>query len=154
MRRFRTTRRVSHTAGEMFDLVADIERYPEFLPLVEALRIRKRTGNPDGTATLISDMTVAYKLIRETFTCRVALDRPNLKIRAEYIDGPFSELDNRWTFTAVSERVCDVEFYIGYEFKSRVLGLLLGAMFDATFRRFAESFERRADQVYGQAKIA
>jgi coenzyme Q-binding protein COQ10 len=149
MRRFRTTRRVHHTAAEMFNLVADIERYAEFLPLVESLRIRKRTDNPDGTATLISDMTVAYRLLRETFTCRVALDRANLKIRAEYIDGPFSELDNRWTFTPVSDRLCDVEFYIAYEFKSRTLGLLLGAMFDATFRRFAEAFERRADQVYG-----
>jgi len=148
MRRFRTTRRVQHTAAEMFDLVADIERYPEFLPLVESLRIRKRTDSADGTATLVSDMTVAYKLLRETFTCRVTLDRANLKIRAEYIDGPFSELDNRWSFTPVSERVCDVEFYIAYEFKSRMLGLLLGTMFDATFRRFAEAFERRADVVY------
>lgn len=153
MRRFRTTRRVQHTAAEMFDLVADIERYPEFLPLVESLRIRRRTDSPDGT-TLISDMTVAYKLLRETFTCRVTLDRPNLKIQAEYIDGPFSALDNRWTFTPVSERVCDVEFYIAYEFKSRMLGLLLGAMFDATFRRFAEGFERRADQVYGVGSIS
>ncbi|MEA2930040.1 MAG: coenzyme Q-binding protein [Hyphomicrobiales bacterium] len=154
MRRFRTTRRVGHTAAEMFDLVADIERYPQFLPLVASLRTLRRTDNPDGTETLVADMTVAYKLIRETFTCRVTLDRPNLKIRAEYIDGPFSELDNRWTFTPVSERSCDVEFYIAYEFKSRMFGLLMGAMFDMTFRRFAEAFERRADGVYGRAKIA
>jgi coenzyme Q-binding protein COQ10 len=150
MRRFRTTHRVCHTADEMFDLVADIERYPQFLPLVASLRTRTRTDNPDGTVTLIADMTVAYKVLRETFTCRVALDRANLKIRAEYIDGPFSELENRWNFTAVSERSCDVEFYIAYEFKSRMFGLLMGAMFDATFRRFAEAFERRADVVYGQ----
>jgi len=154
MRRFRTTRRVRHAAPQMFDLVADIERYPQFLPLVESLRIRKRTDHPDGTATLISDMTVAYKLIRETFTCRVALDKANLKIRAEYIDGPFSELDNRWTFTPAGEGECEVEFYIAYEFKSRMLGLLLGAMFDMTFRRFAEAFEQRADQVYGRPKVA
>ena len=150
MRRFRTTRRVRHTAEAMFDLVADIDRYPQFLPLVESLRTRKRTDNPDGTVTLIADMTVAYRLIRETFTCRVVLDRPSLKIQAQYLDGPFSELDNRWTFKPVAERSCDVEFYIAYEFKSRMFGLLMGAMFDMTFRRFAEAFERRADVVYGR----
>jgi coenzyme Q-binding protein COQ10 len=96
-------------------------------------------------------MTVAYKVIRETFTCRVTLDKANLKIRAEYIDGPFSELDNRWNFTPTGEGGCEVEFYIAYEFKSRMLGLLLGAMFDMTFRRFAEAFERRADVVYARA---
>jgi coenzyme Q-binding protein COQ10 len=154
MRRFRTTRRVQHTAAEMFDLVADIERYPEFLPLCEALSVRKRTDNADGTVTLVADMTVAYKVMRETFTSRVTLDRPSLKIRVEYLDGPFSELDNRWTFTPVAEHVCNVEFYIAYAFKNRILGLVMGAMFDAAFRRFAEAFERRADQVYGQAKIA
>jgi len=135
----------------MFDVVADVERYPQFLPLVESLRIRKRSENPDGTVTLISDMTVAYRLIRETFTCRVLLDRARMKIQAQYIDGPFSELDNRWSFTPAGEGACDVEFYIAYEFKSRMLGLLLGAMFDATFRRFAEAFERRADQVYASS---
>jgi coenzyme Q-binding protein COQ10 len=150
MRRFRTTRRVRHAAEQMFDLVADIDRYPQFLRLVESLRTRKRTDNADGTVTLIADMTVAYRLIRETFTCRVLLDRANLKIHAQYLDGPFSALDNRWNFTPVSERASDVEFYIAYEFKSRMLGLLMGAMFDLTFRRFAEGFERRADVVYGQ----
>ncbi len=151
MPQFRTKRRVRHSAAQMFDLVADIESYPQFLPLVAGLRIRRRTDNPDGTATLIADMTVAYKLIRETFTCRVALDRANMKIRAEYIDGPFRELDNRWSFAPVSDRSSDVAFYIAYEFKSRMLGLLMGAMFDMTFRRFAEAFERRADQVYARA---
>jgi coenzyme Q-binding protein COQ10 len=150
MRRFRTTRRVRHTASEMFDLVADVERYPEFVPLCRSLSVRNRTDNPDGTVTLVADMTVAYKVMRETFTSRVTLDRANLKIRAEYLDGPFSELDNRWTFTPAAERECDVEFYIAYEFKSRVLGLVMGAMFDAAFRRFTAAFERRADVVYGQ----
>src|ERR1043166_1626845 len=123
MRRFRTTRRVQHTAAEMFDLVADIGRYPEFLPLCEALSVRKRTDNADGTVTLVADMTVAYKVMRETFTSRVTLDRANLAIRVEYLDGPFSELDNRWTFTSAGERLCDVAFYIAYEFKNRMLGL-------------------------------
>ena len=87
--------------------------------------------------------------MRETFTSRVTLDRPNLQILVEYLDGPFSRMENRWTFHPVGERACEVEFFIAYEFKSRVLGMLMGAMFDAAFRRFAEAFERRADKVYG-----
>jgi len=115
---------------------------------VRALRVRKRTPGENGTEVLVADMTVAYKLMRETFTSRVTLDKPNLKIRVEYLDGPFSHLDNRWIFQPASETACEVEFFIAYEFKSRVLGLLMGAMFEAAFRRFAEAFERRADAVY------
>jgi len=150
MRQFRSTRRVRHAAAEMFDLVADVERYPEFVPLCESLRVRKRSENPDGTVTLVADMTVAYKLMRETFVSRVTLDKANQTIRVEYLDGPFSHLDNRWTFVPASEQSCDVTFFIAYEFKSRMLGLLMGAMFDAAFRRFAEAFERRADVVYAR----
>ena len=148
MPQFRNLRRVRHSAAEMFDLVADVERYPEFVPLCRSLRVRKRTPGDGGREVLVADMTVAYKLMRETFTSRVTLDKPNLKIQVEYLDGPFSHLDNRWTFRPVSEAACEVEFFIAYEFKSRVLGLLMGAMFDAAFRRFAEAFERRADAVY------
>ena len=133
----------------MFDLVADVERYPEFVPLCKSLRVRKRTPGENGTETLVADMTVAYKVMRETFTSRVTLDRANLKIRVEYLDGPFSHLDNRWTFKPASETTCEVDFFISYEFRSRVLGMLMGAMFEAAFRRFAGAFERRADDVYG-----
>jgi coenzyme Q-binding protein COQ10 len=154
MPQFRTTRRVQHAAAQMFDLVADVERYPEFVPLCKSLRVRKRTPGEDGTETLVADMTVAYKLMRETFTSRVTLDRPNLKIRVEYLDGPFSHLDNRWTFKPASETACDVDFFISYEFRSRVLGMLMGAMFEAAFRRFAGAFERRADEVYGRVSTS
>jgi coenzyme Q-binding protein COQ10 len=153
MPQFRTTRRVRYAASKMFDLVADVERYPEFVPLCSALRVRKRSGE-SGTETLVADMTVAYKLIRETFVSRVTLDRPNLKIQVTYLDGPFSHLDNRWSFKPVGENACEVEFFIAYEFKSRVLGLLMGAMFEAAFRRFAEAFERRADAVYGRVSTS
>ena len=91
---------------------------------------------------LVADMTVAYKLIRETFTSRVTLDRPNLKILVEYLDGPFSRMENRWTFHPPAENACEVEFFIDYEFKSRALAMLMGAMFDAAFRRFAAAFEK------------
>jgi coenzyme Q-binding protein COQ10 len=143
-----TTRRVHHAASEMFDLVADVERYPEFVPLCQSLRVRKRMEE-GGKDVIVADMTVAYKLVRETFTSRVTLDRSNLEILVEYLEGPFRRLNNRWRFRPVGERVCDVEFYIAYEFRSRTLGMLMGAVFDAAFRRFASAFEKRADQVYG-----
>ena len=153
MPQFRTKRLVQHSAADMFDLVADVEQYPEFVPLCRSLRVRKRTPG-EGTETLVADMTVAYKVMRETFVSRVTLDRPNLKIQVEYLDGPFSRLDNRWTFTPTSEQTCEVDFFIAYEFKSRVLGMLMGAMFEAAFRRFAEAFERRADAVYGRVSTS
>jgi coenzyme Q-binding protein COQ10 len=154
MPQFSTSKRVRHTADEMFDLVADIERYPEFVPLCSALKIRSRSEGPDGTEILIADMGVAYKLVRESFTSRVTLDRPNKRILVEYLQGPFSRLENRWTFTPADEHACDVDFFISYEFRSRMLGLLMGSMFDLAFRRFAAAFERRADVVYGRVSRA
>jgi coenzyme Q-binding protein COQ10 len=148
MPQFSTKRRVRHAAAEMFDLVADMERYPEFVPLCRTLKVRQRTLRPDGTEVVVARMTVAYKLISETFTTRVTLDRPNLQIGVEYLDGPFSRLENRWTFRPTGEGSCEVEFFISYEFRSRVLALLMGSMFDLAFRRFAAAFEQRADLVY------
>jgi coenzyme Q-binding protein COQ10 len=143
-----TTKRVRHAASEMFDLVADVERYPEFVPLCQSLKVRQRTSE-GGKEVIVADMTVAYKLIRQTFTSRVTLDRGKLEILVEYLEGPFSRLNNRWTFRTVDKQACDVDFFIAYEFRSRALGLLMGTMFDAAFRRFAGAFERRADEVYG-----
>ena len=154
MPQFTTTRPVLHTAAEMFDLVADVERYPEFVPLCRSLKVRKRIEEPEGVEIVIADMTVAYKLISETFTSRITLDRPNLQILVEYLEGPFSRMENRWKFDPLSETACEVEFFIAYEFKSRVLGMLMGAMFEAAFRRFADAFERRADAVYGPAETS
>jgi coenzyme Q-binding protein COQ10 len=148
MPQFSTKRRVRHAAGEMFDLVADVERYPEFVPLCRSLKVRQRRAGPDGVEVLVADMTAAYKLISETFTSRVTLDRANLRIVVEYLDGPFSRLENRWTFRPAGEGRCDVEFFISYEFKSRILAVLMGSMFDLAFRRFATAFEQRADLVY------
>jgi len=148
MPRFSTKRRVQHAAAEMFDLVADVERYPQFVPLCRDMKIRRRALAANGAEVLVAEMTVAYKLISETFTSRVTLDRGKRQIMVEYLDGPFSHMENRWTFSPVGEHACDVEFFIAYEFKSRTLGFLMGTMFDSAFRRFAEAFERRADIVY------
>jgi coenzyme Q-binding protein COQ10 len=150
MPQFRTKRRVRHAASDMFDLVADVEKYPQFVPLCQSLRVRRRTTGGEGIETIVADMTVAYKVMRETFTSRVTLDRSNLQILVEYLDGPFSRMENRWDFHPAAERACEVEFFIVYEFKSRMLGLLMGSMFEMAFRRFAEAFERRADAVYGR----
>jgi coenzyme Q-binding protein COQ10 len=154
MPQFRTKRRVRHAAADMFDLVADMENYPEFVPLCRSMRIRKRTATGEGIETVVAEMTVAYKVVRETFTTRVTLDRPNLQILVEYLSGPFSRMENRWDFHPVGDHLCDVEFFISYEFRSRVLAMLMGAMFDTAFRRFSSAFERRADQVYGRPKPA
>ena len=146
---FSNKRRVQHKASEMLDLVADVERYPEFVPLCQALKVRQRTSRADGTEVIVADMTVSFKLVKETFTSEVTLDRPNLKITVRYLRGPFSNLENRWTFEPKGDDA-DVGFYISYEFKSRMLAMLMGSMFDVAFTRFSVAFEKRADIVYGK----
>jgi coenzyme Q-binding protein COQ10 len=158
MPRFSSKRRVAHRASEMFDLVADVERYPEFVPFCQALKVRGRTPGPDGTEVVVSDMTVSFKLVKETFTSEVTLDRPNLNISVRYLRGPFSRMESKWSFEAKGnekgEEACDVGFFTAYEFKSRMLALLMGAMFDAAFSRFSLAFEKRADAIYGKRPVA
>ena len=137
----------------MFDLVADVERYPEFVPLCEGLTVRDRRER-DGREVLTADMSVGFKAVRETFTSRVILDRGNLSIRATYVDGPFKSLDNRWNFVPLGPQRCEVQFAIDYEFRSRMLAALMGSQFDRAFRHFAAAFEKRADMVYGRSNAA
>lgn len=135
----------------MFDLVADVERYPDFVPMCSAMHLRSRVDKGAGVTVIVAEMTVAYKLIRQTFTSRATLDRPNLRILVEYLDGPFRHMQNRWMFRPLGEKACEVEFFIDYEFRSRTLAMLVGSLFDVVFRRMASAFERRADAVYGGA---
>ena len=135
---FRSTRPVRHSATQMFDLVADVLR---------------RTQSGEGVESLVAAMSVGYKAIRESFTSRVTLERPRLRILVEYVDGPFKYLENRWTFRPTAGG-CEVEFYINYEFRSLALGLLMGSVFDKAFRRFAVAFEERADAIYGRSEVA
>ncbi|WP_294645960.1 type II toxin-antitoxin system RatA family toxin [uncultured Aureimonas sp.] len=146
MPKFENARVVRHSPDEMFALVADVERYPEFLPLCQSLVVRSRRER-DGKTLLIADMTVAYKLIRETFASQVLLKPDERQIDVKYVDGPFRYLENRWNFEPHPDG-CEVRFFIDYEFKSRTLGLLMGSMFDYAFRRFATAFEERANKVY------
>ena len=150
---FSTVHPVSHSAEQMFDLVADIERYPEFVPLCERLVIHDRREK-DGREVLTADMAVGFKAIHETFTSRVILDRENMTIRATYIDGPFRSLDNRWRFEPSGPNSCDVRFAIDYEFRSRMLAMLMGSQFDRAFRKFTSAFEARADALYGRSSEA
>ena len=145
---FRNERHVRHRAEQMFDLVADVERYPEFVPLCTSLRVRNRRPDRQGRETLIADMSVGYKMIRERFTSRVVLDKPRLRVVVEYIDGPFSHMENIWTFRDQLDARSLVTFFIDYEFRSRTLGALMGSMFDAAFRKFAQAFEERANAIY------
>lgn len=147
MPQFETTRIAHHTADEMFALVADVEKYPQFLPLCEALHVQSRKER-DGKALLIADMSVGYKAIRETFTTQVLLKPDEKVIEVKYIDGPFKYLNNIWRFVDLGDGRSEVHFFIEYEFKSRILGAMMGAMFDRAFRMFTDAFEKRADQIY------
>ena len=148
---FRNQRRVRHSAQDMFDLVADVENYPQFVPLCQALRVRRRAKDDEGVEVIVADMEVGYRAIREKFTSRVTLDRPQLKIVVEYIDGPFRRLENVWSFRDEPRAGSStVEFFIAYEFASRLLAALMGSVFDVAFRKFSAAFEARADVVYGR----
>jgi coenzyme Q-binding protein COQ10 len=133
----------------MYALVADIQHYPEFLPLCEGLQIRSRASQGDGEV-LTADMQVGYMAIRESFTTRVTLDPETPSVVAEHIRGPFRHLINRWHFYPQAGG-CDVDFFISYEFQSPMLQMMVGAMFDTAFRRFTEAFEDRAREIYGSA---
>lgn len=151
MPKFEIRRPVKHSAEDMYALVADVEKYPQFLPLCEALTVRSRKER-DGKTLLVADMTVGYKAIRETFSTQVLLNPAELAIDVKYIEGPFRYLDNRWRFEPATGGEAGngstVHFFIDYEFKSRILGALMGSMFDRAFRMFTEAFEARADKVY------
>jgi len=149
MPQFETRRPVRHSPEQMFNLVADVEKYPEFLPLCEGLSIRSRKER-DTKTLLVADMTVGYKAFRETFTTQVLLKPEEHAIDVKYLDGPFKYLDNRWRFEPTDNGGCSVYFFIDYEFKNRLLGALMGSMFDRAFRMFAEAFEARADRIYAE----
>lgn len=148
MPKFESTRTVSHSPQDMFNLVADVEKYPEFVPLCERLVVRSRRER-DDKELLVADMTVSFKLVRETFTTQVLLKPQENQIDVQYVDGPFRFLQNQWRFEAVPEG-CKVHFFIEYEFKSRTLGLLMGSMFDFAFKKFSQVFEERANSIYGK----
>ena len=151
MKRFSTRHRVPHSAQDMFALVADVESYPQFVPLCSSLRVRSRNADDEGRELVVADMTVAYKLIRETYTSRILLNEPALSIDVCNIDGPFEQLENVWRFHPLDAGSCEVEFNLTYGFKSRTFEAVAGLVFDRAFSHFSEAFEKRADVIYGKA---
>jgi len=145
---FETKRVVPFTAAQMYAVVADVEHYPEFLPMCTDLRVITRKEMAGGEE-VVATMGVGYKAIRERFTTRVSLLPALPGVDVAYLSGPFSYLTNRWRFHDVGEGSSEIDFYITYQFRSMALGALVGAVFDQAFRRFAEAFEERARKVYG-----
>ena len=141
----RETRRLPYSAQQMFDLVSDVGRYGEFLPWVIATRVRS-----DSETEMVADMVVGFKAIRESFTSRVTKDRPR-EIAVHYVDGPLSDLDNVWTFRAVDDQTCEIDFLVELTFRNRLFERIAGQYFDRAFRKMVEAFEARAAELYGSS---
>ena len=139
----RETRRLPYSAQQMFDLVADVDRYPEFLPWVLATRVRS-----DSETEMVADMLVGFNALREKFTSRVEKSRPDL-IRVHYIDGPLRDLDNTWRFADRGEGACEIDFDVEFTFRNAMFQKLAGQYFEKAFRKMVAAFETRAQQLYG-----
>lgn len=135
-------RRLPYSAEQMFDLVADVARYGEFLPWVVGTRVRS-----NSETEMIADMLVGFKALREKFTSRVEKVRPG-EIRVHYLDGPMRDLDNVWKFRSTPDG-CEVDFAVSFTFRNSVFEALAGQYFDRAFRKMVSAFETRADQLYG-----
>ncbi|MBK3772694.1 type II toxin-antitoxin system RatA family toxin [Azospirillum sp. YIM DDC1] len=132
-----------YTPEQMYRLVADVEKYPEFLPWCLAARIRRREGN-----VMFADLVIGFKMVRERFTSRVELDEESRRINVQYTEGPFQYLNNHWLFTPHEGGVC-VDFYVDFEFRSKMLQKIMGVLFNEAVRRMVQAFETRANQLYG-----
>ena len=136
-------RHLPYTPEQLFDLVAGVDRYPEFLPWCKAARITKREGD-----TFYADLVIAFKVWRERFSSRVHLV-PKSEIDVDYINGPFRYLNNHWRFEPAPDGGCIVNFYVDFEFRSKILQNLIGLLFNEAVRRMVGAFEARARQLYG-----
>ena len=148
MPRINRRHEVPYRAQDMYDLVCDVENYPEFVPLCRSLNVKdKRTKG--SKSLIVADMTMAYGALSETFTTQVLMNEQDLEIDTRYIDGPFSHLDNQWKFKPLEDTTCCIEFMVDYQLKNRLLSVAAGAIFETAFGRFVEAFEKRAQQLYG-----
>ena len=143
----RETRRLPYSCEQMYDLVADVGRYAEFLPWVVAVRVKS-----DSESEMIADLLVGFKAIREKFTSRVQKHRPD-HINVHYIDGPLRDLNNSWNFRPVEGGGCEVDFAVDFTFRNPVFEALAGQYFDRAFRRMVEAFEKRAAELYGASPL-
>ena len=141
----RETRHLPYTAVQMFELVADVGKYPEFLPWVVATRVRDKTDKG-----MEADMLVGFKAIREKFTSHVELDAPK-SVRVHYVDGPLRDLDNLWTFEPSDDGGCELFFSVDFTFKNMMFETLAGQYIERAFRKMVAAFEERAEQLYGSS---
>lgn len=141
----RETRRLSYSPEQMFDMVADVARYDEFLPWVIATRVRE-----DSDTEMIADMLVGFNALREKFTSRVIKERPR-RIEVIYLDGPMRDLDNIWHFRPAADGGCEIDFHVEFTFRNRMFEALAGQYFDRAFRKMVNAFEARADELYGNS---
>ena len=138
-------RKLPYSAEQMFDLVADVGRYSEFLPWIVATRVKS-----ESETELVADMLVGFKAFREKFTSRVEKQRPDM-IRVHYVDGPLTDLDNRWLFRPSGENECEVDFSVDFRFRNALFEKLAGDYFDRAFRKMVAAFEARASDLYGNS---
>ncbi len=138
------TRYLPYAPDQLFDLVADVERYPEFLPWCVAARIRRRDGD-----IFFADLVIGFKMIRERYTSKVCLDRAGQRIDVHYTEGPFHHLNNHWIFVPAPDGGTDINFFVDFEFRSKLLQKVIGALFNEAVRMMVASFEKRARQLYG-----
>ena len=142
------TRPVAYSAAQMYDLVADVAKYPEFLPWTAAARIRSTTDAGDHTV-MLADLVISFKVFRETFGSRVILWPEAQKIDTEYLDGPFKHMVSNWAFTDTAGGGSDIHFHVDFEFRSRILQTTATLFFNDAMQRVVRAFERRADVLYG-----
>lgn len=141
----RETRRVPYSAAQMFDLVADVARYGEFLPWVAGVRVKS-----DSQTEMVADLLVGFKALREKFTSRILKQRPS-SIEVIYVDGPMRDLDNRWIFTPTEDGGCEIRFSVDFTFKNRIFEALAGQYIDRAFHKMVTAFETRAKELYGSS---
>ncbi|MBV2360675.1 type II toxin-antitoxin system RatA family toxin [Thalassococcus sp. CAU 1522] len=144
------TKRLPYTAAQMYDLVADVARYPEFLPWTAAARIRSREERGDHDV-MLADLVISFKVFRERFGSKVTLWPDDRRIDTEYLDGPFKHMRSQWRFEDAAEGGCDVHFFVDFEFRNRILQGAAGMFFYEAMQRIVRAFERRAAELYRQS---
>lgn len=152
MPRHSETRELPYTPQQMYDLVADVGSYPEFLPWTAAARIRSREGGPEGEV-MLADLVISFKVFRESFGSKVTLWPSEHRIETSYLDGPFKHMDSEWRFEP-TEQGCRVHFWVDFEFRNRLIGRVVGTVFDQAMHRIVAAFEKRARVLYGNSSSA
>lgn len=141
-------KKLPFSAAQMYALVAEVEKYPQFLPWNAAARIRSREMQADHEL-MLADLVISFKVFREKFGSRVRLFEEDLKIETEYLDGPFKYMKSWWSFRDLDEGGCEIEFFVDFEFRNAILQSIIGVVFNEAMHRIVRAFEKRAADLYG-----